>query len=70
MEETLDGHYKIGNVYCEIGVLVDLVTCFEGSRSNNGTCERSCGRVQLFGSLKNRTVCGYYSSGEPNFDKL
>ena len=70
MEETLDGHYVIGQVYEEIGVLVDLVTCLEGARSHNETCEFKCGCVQLFGSLKNRPTCGYDMVGKPKFEKL
>ena len=70
MEETLDEYYKIGQRYEEIGVLIDLFTCLEGGRSNNKTCESKCGCVQLFGSLKNRSICGYNESGEPEFEKL
>lgn len=70
MEETLDGHYVIGHVYKEIGVLVDLITCLEGCRGNDKTCESKCGYVQLFGSLKNRSICGYIISGEPEFEEL
>lgn len=70
MEETLDEYYKIGQQYEGIGVLVDLLTCLEGCRSNNKTCESKCGCVQLFGSLKNRSICGYNESGEPKFEKL
>ena len=70
MEETLDGHYVIGRRYEEIGVLIDLVTCFEGSLSYNKTCESKCGCVQLFGSLRNRPICGYTANGEPEFEEL
>ena len=70
MEETLDKHYMIGHVYEEIGVLIDLVTCLEGSRGHNKICESECGCVQLFGSLKNRSICGYTMMGEPEFEEL
>ena len=70
MEETLDKHYVIGQVYEEIGVLVDLHTCLEGSRGHNKTCESKCGCVQLFGSLRNRLTCGYTMMGEPEFEEL
>lgn len=70
MEQTLDGHYVIGRVYEEIGVLIDLTTCFEGSRSNSETCKSECGCVQLFGSLKNRPICGYAMNGEHEFEEL
>lgn len=70
MEETLDGYYVIGQVYEEIGVLVDLVTCLKGDRDNDKVCKSKCGCVQLFGSLKNRPRCGYYLIDEPIFKKL
>ena len=70
MEQTLDKHYMIGRRYEEIGVLVDLVTCLEGSGSNNETCEFKCGCVRLFGSLKNRPTWGYDLVGKPKFEEL
>ena len=70
MEETLDEHYVIGRRYEEIGVLVDLVTCLEGSRGHNEICEYKCGYVQLFGSLRNRPTCGYNMMGKPEFEEL
>ncbi len=76
MDKTLDGHYVIGERYEEIGVLIDLITCLEGARGHNETCESKCGCVQLFGSLKNRSICGYIEKfktnqmDEPRFEKL
>lgn len=70
MEKTLDGHYAIGRRYEEIGVLVDLTTCFKGSMNHDKTCESECGCVQLFGSLKNRSICGYAMNGEHEFEEL
>lgn len=70
MEETLDEHYVIGRRYEKIGVLVDLHTCLEGSRGHDKTCESKCGYVQLFGSLKNRSICGYSMNGEHEFEEL
>ena len=70
MEETLDGYYKVGNRYTEIGVLVDLITCFATYSNSNKTCKTKCGGVLLFGSLKNRPICGYNFLNEPEFEKL
>ena len=71
MKETLDGHYVIGHVYEEIGVLVDLCTCLKGSSGHNKICESECGCVQLFGSLRNRPLCGYNEIGNKHaFEEL
>lgn len=70
MEETLDGHYKIGQEYEEIGVLVDFHMCFGEHKCLDETCITKCGGVLLFGSLKNRPICGYNEYDEPEFEKI
>lgn len=70
MEETLDEYYKIGNRYTEIGVLVDLVTCFAKCRDSDEICKTKCGGVLLFGSLKNRPICGYNCLNTHEFEEL
>lgn len=70
MEETLDGHYKIGQEYEEIGTLVDFATCFCEWSNKDSVCVNKCGGLLLFGSLCNVPVCGYNDMDEPEFEKL
>jgi len=70
LEETLDGYYKIGQRYSEIGILGDLVTCFAGGRDSNSICKTKCGGVQLFGADGYGPICGYINSGKHEFERL